>query len=328
MSVKNVPYCPPGGNNTGVNPLCYNDLGRPVGIIWGKPGRTYPTGSIAALKTALETDILNDDAQARLFPVQNIVEVTDNTKAVNELTYSGNGKTVVTGENDYSLKFRWDVGGFCLNYVSRKQNGITRAAFIIDSKGQLWATDAGTTVTPELCKGLVGYNYTEPLKIQANNTTLTEYQTRFDFAPAQLNDSPAIINFNNENGGGLAYLTGLTGLFNVASLQGAARAAGVLVVKEVVVGCGSTDLFDLYAAPLAVVGAWRARNKATQNPIPVTAVAQSAGNRGWQVTLDTANANYTATVGGIEVALVGPTELQAILNTTDGTGYDSAWLAQ
>jgi hypothetical protein len=325
MGVKNVPYCAPGGGNTGVNKLCYNDIGRIVGVIFVKPGKIYPTSSIAALKAAIEADILNDDPLARAYPLQDIVEIADNSKASNELTFSGNGQTVITGDNFYSHRYRWNTGGFCLNYVMRKSRGTTRAFFQIDDRGQLIGTDAGTVSVPEQMKGLTGYNYTEPFKYQTSNTTAADYGTRLDFAPEQVNDYPAIIDFDNENGGGLGYLTGLNGLFNVATLQGAARAANVLVVKEVVVGCGSTDLFDLYAANLAVVGAWRARNTVTKNPIAITSVAQSAGNRGWTVTLNAADANYTATAGGVEIALVGPTELQAIILTTDGTGYDSAF---
>lgn len=328
MGVNNVPYCAPGGNNTAVNPLCYNDLGRPVGIIWGKPGKIYPTTSIAALKTALEADILNNDAQVRLYPVQNFEEVTSNGKAPNELTFAGSGKTIITGENDYSLNFRWIIGGFCLNYVARKSNGLTRAGFVIDHKGQLWATDASTSTTPDQCKGLVGYNYTLPLGIQINNSTVTEYQTRFDFSTSQLNDTPAIINFNNENGGGLAYLIGLQGLYNVAITQGAARASGVLTVKATIISCGNTDLYDTYAGILDVAGAWQVRNKATQNPLTVTAAPASAGNRAFQPTVSTSDPNYTATAGGLEVAFVGPTQLAAILGSTDGTGFVSNWLAQ
>lgn len=312
MGVKNVKVsCGTAGGNTRVGD-CWNDIGIPRGILFVPVGKTYTTTSIAAFIAAITPDLLADIPAQRVYPVQNIVEPTDSTPETTMITFPGDGSQIAAGENAYTLKFRWVDGGFCLHNSLRQKNRTTKAFMIIDSNGQLIATDGGT----DLIKGIVGYNYTAPFKFAATKDTVSTYDTMLSFAPEQVNENIAILDFANN--GGLGYLSGLEGLFNVHISQAVAPTSTHVKVKAQVVGCGSSDMYDLYADALAVTGAWKVVRDDNGGTIVVSAVAKSAVFNGWDLTL-------TAATGlTVRVSLVGPTELDAI----DVTGYESDYLLQ
>jgi hypothetical protein len=321
MGVKNVGICGYGPGNTGVK-ACYNDIGIPRAIFFVPIGKTYTTATLAALKTAIAADILADNPYNRLFPLQNIVGIEDGTTAPTSQTFEGDGSEVFTSPGYTKLTFQWVVGGVCLLIAMLKASGRNKAFFIIDSYGQLVGTDAGT----DLIKGITGYNYTFPFTWAVGSAAVAGYKTFLSWLPEQTNQQLAIVNFNDANGvGGLAYLKGLSGLLDVHIGQGAARAAGVLKVTAFTT-CGTVNLHDDYATALAVVGAWRAKNLATGKPIAILSVADDTTNLGWTVTLDTADANYSATAGGNLIGLNGPTELAAL--GTPVVGYESDFLPQ
>lgn len=303
--------CVVDNGNTGVGD-CWNDVGVPRGIIFVPKNKTYTTASIAAFIAAFLPDLLADNPALRAYPVQNIVEVTDSTTAPNIQTFPGDGSQIVAGENAYALSFRWTDGGFCLLHSLRQSKGQTKAFFVIDSFGQLIGTSGGVG----LIKGIVGYNYTTPFKWATTNAAVAVYDTMLSFRPEQVNENIVILDF--ENNGGLGYLSGLNGLMNVAISQAAAPTSTHVKVKAVVSGCGSTDLYDLYADALAVTSAWAVTRVDTGGTIVVSAVAKSAVFNGWDLTL-TAATGLTVNVG-----LVGPTELDAL----DVSGYASNKLVQ
>lgn len=310
--VKNVKVaCVTDNGNTRVGD-CWNDIGVPRGIIFVPKNKTYTTASISAFLAALLPDLLADDPQGRAYPVQNIVEITDTTTKPNVQTFPGDGSQITSGENAYTMTYRWVDGGFCLQYALRSSRGQTKAFFVIDSYGQLIGTDGGAG----LIKGIIGYNYTNPFTWATTNAAVATYDTMLSFRPEQVNENIAILDFNAN--GGLGYLSSLEGLFNVNISQAAAPTATVVTVKANVTGCGSSDLYDLYADALAVVGAWKVTDTANGGTIVVSAVAKSAGTHGWALTLTSA-AGKTVKVG-----LVGPTELDAI----DVSGYASDTLIQ
>lgn len=300
MDIKNVKVaCATDNGNTRTG-LCWTDIGIPRGLIFVDRNATFTTASIAAFKAAFEPTLLADDPNARSYPIQNIVEPTDSTTATNMIVFPGDGSQVAGGENATTMHYRWYEGGFCLHYSLRQKNRQTKAFFIIDSNGQLIGTDAG----PGLMKGIVGYNYTEPFKWAVTNATVATYQTMLSWRPNQTNENIAILDFNND--GGLGYLENLQGLFNVAITQAANPSSTTVTVKATIVGCGSSDLYDLYADALAVTGAWKVTNAATGGTIVVSAAVKNAGTHGWVLTL-------TAATGlTVNVSLVGPTELAAL----------------
>lgn len=312
MGVENVKVsCNIDDGNTRVGD-CWNDVGVPRAIIFVPKGKTYTTTSIAAFLAAFLPDLLADNPELRAYPVQNIVEITDTTPETTMITFPGDGSQVAAGENAYTMKYRWSDGGLCLHSSLLKSKGRTKAFFIIDSFGQLIAT----TNSPGLVKGIIGYNYTGPFKFATTNAEVSTYATMLSFRPEQVNENIAILDFADD--GGLGYLSSLEGLFNVAITQAAAPTSTHVKVKAVVSGCGSSDLYDLYADALAVPGAWKVTRVDTGGTIVVSAVAKSAVFNGWDLTL-------TAATGiTVNVALVGPTELDAL----DVSGYASNKLVQ
>lgn len=324
MGVKNVKYCNPGGGNTGVG-NCWNDIGIIRGFIKVPIGKIYSTATVQGLINTILADILADNPALRAYPVSGIEETTDNTKAPNTLVFSGTGREIVTGENDYSVMLRWYDGGFCLQNSMRKSKGQKGAYIFYDSLGQFVATDAGTTALPEQIKGIVCYNYTMPVTLAKTNSEVATYQTLFSFTPEQINENAAFVQLDSV--GGLAYVETLNGLFNVGLVSLAARAVGVFKIGAIVVGCGNANLHDLYASELAVAGAWIAKNTATGAVTAITSVADNTVLGGWTLTLSTGDANYSATAGGITISLVGPTELAALTESVDGTGYESNSIA-
>lgn len=317
MGVQNVKNCKKAFGNTGVGD-CYNDVGIPRAILKVPKGKEFDSTTVSALKTALEAAILANVPSQRVFPIQGIVEVTSNTGQETIQTFNSTGNIAVNFEPSYDLTFRWTDGGFCLLHALRKSNRQNISFMIIDSFGQLIATQGST---PDTIKGIEGYNYTAPFTWSVAGDNVTGYNTRLNFRPEQVNEDIAIIDFSDD--GGLGYLTGLSGLFDVVLSQGAARAAGVLNVKAKT-DCGSVDMYDLYATELGVTGAWKVTNKTTGNDVAITGVATNPNIKGWTITVNTADPDYTATAGGLLVSLAAPADLAAL----DVEGYESNTLAQ
>lgn len=316
MGVKNVKNsCVVDNGNTGVGD-CWNDIGIPRGLLFVDRDEIFTTATIAALKTQLEAGILAALPAERIYPVQNIVEPTDNTTDPNTQQFAGDGSVIVAGENNYNLSFRWVDGGFCLLHSLRLSKGQTKAFFIIDSFGNLIGTDAGTTGNPEQIRGIIGYNYTNPFKFAISTSAVAVYQTMLSFEPSQVNENIAIVDFSND--GGLAYLSRLNGLFNVSITQAAAPSSTTVTVKAKVSGCTNEDLYDSYADALAVVGAWKVTRVDNGGTITVSAVTKSASTHGWVLTLT------SATGLTVNVSLADPTTLDGL----DVTGYASNKLVQ
>lgn len=320
MGVKNIGICNQIGGNTGIKP-CFNDIGIPRAIFFVPIGKTFTTATMAALKTALEAAILANSPYQRMYPLQSIVQITDNSTDPTSQTFSGDNSQVFTSQGFYNLNFQWVQGGICLLIALLKANSRNKAFFIVDSYGQLIGTDAGT----DLIKGIVGNSFTQKFKFSVGTDAVAAYSTNLIFAPEQVNENLAIVNFNQTGGGGLAYLTGLSGLLDVNIIQNAARALGVLKVGAKTV-CDTVNLYDDYSAALAAAGAWQAKNTNTGKPIAILSVVADATNLGWTVTLDTADANYSAAAGGVQVGLAGPATLAAL--GTPVVGYESNFLAQ
>lgn len=314
MDVKNILYNNTGGN-TGVGQK-FAQLGFVKGLIFVPAGMTFTTASIAAFKAALEAAIIADLAYQRAYPLQSLVKPTDSsTKPVTE-TFP-DGSIAIVNNGFYDLEYQFLKGGNGLSVAMQKNNGRNWWFFIIDDQVCLRGVDAG----PGLIQGInPNLSYTPPA-VMNTGTNVAVYSTRVNFTPNQLGIDGAFLDFSED--GGLNYLTNLSGLLDVNVTQAGARAAGVFKVGALVAN-GTVDLHAEFPADLAVVGAWQVRNKATGKPLTVTAVADDPADNGWSVTVSASDPNYTATVGGLEVSLAGPTEINGLI----GGGYEGNWLSQ
>lgn len=316
MGVKNVlQSCATEVGNTGTGD-CFTDIGMPVGLIFTGTNQTFTTADITSLKTALEAAILANNPSERIFPLGGLVNLTDNTGTPVKQTFN-DGSIAVVKNADYDLTVQWLQGGFCLLYALLKARGKNKPFLIYTDKNLLIGTDSGLDLMKGIPPVLV---YPNDFKF-SDGTKVTQYDLEIVFKSFYINSGIAFVDFSND--GGVGYLSGLTGLQDVNISQGAARALGVVKLKATT-SCGTVDLHELYASELAVVGAWRVRNKATKNPLTPTAVADDPTHNGWAITVSVSDPNYTATAGGLEYALAGPTDLDAF----DVTGYESNWFAQ
>jgi hypothetical protein len=303
------------GKNTGVGTKWF-DLGVPRGFIIVGNGVQYDSTTIATFIAALGLDLLNDNEALRAYPVQNIVEITDGTKKPDIITFAGDGSQVVGGENAYNYTMRWVDGGADLHSAMRKSNRQAVSILIIDAFGQLIGTSAGAAAGK--IKGIPAYIYTTPVGMAVTNATVSVYETMISFGASYLNDSRVILDFNSN--GGLGYLTSLSGLFNVDIQQAAAQTSTTVTVKAVVIGEGNADMYDLYSAALAVVGAWKVTRVDNGGTLTVSAVAASTTYKGWVLTI-------TAATGlNLNIALAGPTELAALGSPV--SGFESNQLVQ
>lgn len=314
-NIKNVKTCNPAGGNTRVG-SCWNDIGIPRGVLIGPLNTTFDATSLAVLKPLLEAALLADNPYQRIYPLQHIVVPTDQTPAPNVITFAGNGQQIIASENARSLTFQWLDGGYCLLRALRTANGQSRGIMVIDSKGQLLCTDAGGN----LVKFISAYTWAKQFKWPMTTSEVAAYEYFTSFETSQVDDNGVIIDFNANNGGGLGYLSALQGLFNVAITQAAAPTSTTVSVKAQVVGCGSADMYDLYADALAVPGAWKVNRADTNGTIVVSAVTKSATFNGWVLTLT------SATGLTVNVGLAGPTELAALGSPV--VGYESNLLSQ
>lgn len=314
-NIINQKNCADDYGNTG-HGACFNDIGIWRATIYVDPTQEFSAVDVATLKTGIEAAILNDAPSKRAYPLQGIHTVTPAGDTVAaDITFPATGEIVKAAfEPYYNISVQWQDGAFCVHHSLRKSNRQTRAFFVVDSLGQLIATKGSTADT---IKGIKGYSYTQPFGWSVDASNLTKYVTSLSFAPSQVNEDIAIIDFTND--GGLGYLTGLTGLQNVVMHQTAAKALGVTHVGATT-DCGNVDLHAIFATALEDLTAFRARNKTTLKPIAVTAVADDPSNNGWTVTVDTADPNYSAAL--VEISLNGPTELAAL----DVVGYESDYV--
>lgn len=303
------------GGNTGFGE-CVVDIGLIMGILFVPKNTEFALTDLATLKTALEAAILNDVPSERIYPVQGFVALTDNSEDLTIQTFGYGGKQVVR-EGDIDLTFQFVDGAFCLNYNLRKANGLNKHFFLIDKNGKLIGTqgsaaDTLKAITPSL-------QWTPPFKLN-DGSAVTMYSTRVSFSPSQINENISFVDFNDAAGtGGYAYLASLAGLQNIA-LAKISRAVAVLKVSAKT-ACGTVDLYDLYADDLADEALWVANKDVAGVPgavLTITSVAKDDNAKGWTVTIDTEDPDYS--IGApIWIKLAGPTTLEPVL----GGGYES-----
>lgn len=311
MGVKNVlTSCLADSGNTGFG-QCFTDIGMPRGLLFVPKGAVYSTSDVATLKAAIEAAILADTAKNRIFPLNNVVNVTDSTEAPVVQTFNTGAKSVVRN-GFYDLTLQWENGGFCVLYALLKAQGQNKPFLIYTDKGLLIGTDAGTVNVPEQFKGInPNLVYANMFKF-SDGTKVAEYSVNVNFEPTQINQGIAFVDFNND--GGLAYLEGLNGLQNVTLNQAAAPGAAAFSIGART-ACGSVDLFEDFDDALAVPGAWVAKNSATGAILTISGVTKGAGF--WVLTVTTPSVN-------VDISMAGPTELAAL----DVVGYESDVIKQ
>lgn len=312
MSSINV--CATLGGNTG-QPACDVRMGRPKYLLL-TTGKVFAAADIVSsesFQAVLQIAMLlaNSDAN-KVFAFPSMRDVTNNTGDPNTATLADGFEEVLNEAlPKYLLK---STPGVCVQQTMASFNGWPGKVYVIDENNILWYKSNGTGTKGFSC----GYLYTNPpswkgsADIQTANTRLTfgsinEFKSgvgalKLGFDVADLNNLKDVIldDRETENVSGA--------LNNVFIIGGKTK-------------CEGTDIYAAYSALLNTISAWRAYD-ANGTDLPITAVTLSAGNLGWQLTLNPTNFNALAPGAVMYIDLRPP----ATLATLGITGIEATKL--
>jgi len=298
MSILNKLDCAINTGNTGVSD-CALDIKALAGGFLVPSNFEIPVSQLATVELALaflQNAASENVASARIYPLPGVFNFTDNTEDPTYQTGSTGVQTFVRdGKYDWTIQF--NEGGYCLLQEIQKFNGTGYKLLFLDESGVLFGTRTATG-------GLAGIPLNggfRALPWKANDgSNITQYMYRVNFNAGYVNyGSLAFVKFN------FSEIKGINGLLNIALSQLALRVAGAMQIGANV-SCGGTDLYDLYATELASPAAWTA--SIAGKTVTITAVVANANLKGWTVTLDTADPDYSATLP-VLVNLAGPSDL-------------------
>lgn len=306
MAGLNRIICGQAGANTGTG-QCVLTLGGIVGGFLVNSSFALTAEQLAsetALLAALNTARLAPKT-SRIYPLPPIVSPTDNSEDNVEQTF-GYGGIATVREGKYNWQFQYVEGGICVSNALRKFNSQKNYIIFFDQYGTLFGMKSGTSM-----KGIpLEMFWADKWKINSGSEIMgTSFRVVFD--PKYVNDMIGFMKTSDID------LSGVKGLYNVV-LKNGVRAAGVLKLTATY-GCGGDDLYDLYDDEIADVAAWVVTNTATGNLVTISSVAKDTNIKGWTVTVDTADPDYTADAGGLTVSLAAP----SVLATEGVDGFES-----
>jgi len=291
--------CLQAGGNTGTG-QCVLTLGGIVGGFLVNSSFALTANDMltdTALLAALNTARLAPKT-GRIYPLPAIVTPTDNSEDNVEQTF-GYGGIATVREGKYNWMFQYVEGGICVSNALRKFNSQKNSIIFFDQYGTLFGQKVGTTL-----KGIpLEMFWADKWRMNTGSEVMaTSFRVVFD--PKYANDMIGFIKTSDID------LASVKGLYNVVLTPGT-RAAGVLKATAIY-GCGGDNLYDLYSAELAVVGAWVVTNTTTGALVTISSVAVDTNIKGWTVTVDTADPDYTATIGGLTISLAAPAALAVL----------------
>lgn len=305
--ILNKKTCLIAGGNTGVGP-CFLDLKSIRMAILVPKNAVYLEAELATKETllaALQADTL-EVSRNRVYPIKNLVGITDNTEEPT-LETLGYGGIAVVRDGKYNLTFRFTEGGFCLSKSLRKFNSANISVILIDDAGQLLGWRDGS--------GLKGFPlelfYALPPRMNDGAGAVASYQFQIVFDSSYLADNLGFI-----EGGSISFWQSLNGLQDVVLIAAAGNAEPILKISTAI-GCSGENLLTDFATELQEETLWIATNKATGADITVTSVSIVGGVA--TVTLDATDPDYPAGVGSLGVKLTTP----VLLAAAGVEGYES-----
>lgn len=306
MTNLNVIQCGELFKNTG-QCGCVFDPKLIIGKILIPKGRVLTKAELNDIQATLE-GLIEAVKTSRIYPVQGMVAVTDNTEDPTFQTF-GYGGTSPVKEGNYNWVFQLAGVGVDYNNALRSFNGSTKYAEIyFDSQNRLIGTlksdvngDPGLAGVPQLG----GYPYTYPWKVN-DGTNITAYRTQSVFRPEYINENIAYF----EVPATTYLLSELTGLQDIKLTIVEVDDDTVTVTATT---CGD-DVYESYADELANEEAWVIKDE--EGAVLVTGtVTKNTSAKGWDVT-------FPATIeDGSTISLSAPTVLAE--NPVNVSGYES-----
>lgn len=288
--------CTAAGSNTGI-PDCALTLKNviygflvPNSFVLSSANLLTPEATLAALQAAS----INDNPLLRIYPLPQIVGMTDGTEetVVETLSY---GTPVPVRDGVYNLTFRYTAGGNCVNNSLRSFNNKNMRWIGMDSNGVLFGTKVGATMM-----GIpLDYFEAKPFRFNDGAGAVANFQYMVSFKPVYVNEGLGFIQLNT------ADVLAIGGLKNI-NLQLFSARAGNIIKVYALTGCGGVNLYDTYSASLVTASNWIVTEFGLN--ISITSVALDANAKAFTITLDTTDPDYNA-AGPFTVTLAAPSVL-------------------
>lgn len=305
MAILNTITCAAAGSNTGI-PDCALTLKNVVGGFLVPNSFELTNTQLAdsaSVQAALLAAVNNNNPALRIYPLPEVVGITDNSEDPVTQTL-GFGATVIVRDGKYNLTFQYTKGGNCVSNALTKFNNGNYKYIGFDAQGVLFGTKVGTSL-----KGIpLDFFYNRPFKFN-DGSNIAVYSYQISFNPNYINTGLGFLQMD------LSVLQAYSGLLNVNLSLPTIRVTNVIKVKANT-GCSGADLYDLYATELAAVSAWVV-TEAGKN-ITITSVAVDANLKAWTITLDATDPDYT--VGGPFIVSLASV---SVLTGLGVVGYES-----
>jgi len=304
MSILNNIVCAEAGGNTGIAD-CSLTLKNVLGGFLVPNSFELTAAQLASKESvmaALEDAINNDIPSQRIYPLPQVVGVTDNTEDPVFETL-GYGAQVPVRDGKYNFLYRYTRGGNCVsNQLSKFNNGNYR--FLgLDAAGILFGTKVGTSL-----KGIpLDFFYNRPFRF-SDGTAGTTFAYQIVYDPVYINSGLAFVQMD------VSSVLALSGLQNIVLSLAIPRATNVITVKATT-GCAGTDLYDEYSTELAAVGNFKVTEAGKD--ITITSVAVNANLKALSITLDATDPDYAA--GGPFVVSLAPV---SVLSAAGVVGFE------
>lgn len=246
------------------------------------------TALIAALRAGA---LLSRSAQNKVFILPKFSDVTDNTAEPSTETL-GDGRTQTGVEPAPSYTNEYPMG-FCQAQAIGAFNGYTGKGYIVDANGIfLFVNRADGGGKPFS----VAEMFTSVPRVGAY-TGKRVVTTRINFANVDEWRNASAVRIS------LGELTNIPAQEDVALYSAAAPVAYTFTVGGRI-KCANTEIFDAYAVQLSDPANWKVTRLDTGATVTVSAVAQDAAAKGWDITLSSTPTIATGTPIRFELDLV------------------------
>lgn len=277
--------CTTNSKNTGFG-TCFEDFKQIVGAFIYDSPRTFTDAEVAALQDTLNADAAKDAKADRTFPVHNFVAVTDNSEKVILETFDYGAKAIVR-DGDVDWTFQFVDGGNCLQQSLRSHNG-KRYALFYDKENKLLGYNKKDAVTgaPKLSAIPLQFFYAHPWAAASGSKTAA-YMVEFVMLAKYINDERTFVKVDFD-------LSEVKGLQDIDIIVNSWNQNTGVVNATFQTACGSNNIYDLYSTDIVTTLLSAADEDG--NAVPVSSVAPVAGNKTFDITLDTASLPNSGTV--------------------------------
>lgn len=310
MATINAINCITSAGNTGVG-ACFFDPANIVGAILAPKGYEFDTTTPQATLIAATHNVAKG---SRLYPLYDFEAITDGTEQKTIQTMQSGQKHIVReGFNDW--KFQYVSGGLSLLLNARNFNGSAWDYYFVDANGVMLGIVGSTATKLKAIPSTGGFFWAEPWKVN-DGSKISEYMLQFVFNVKYLN-TKSLFRYLATGIDLPSLVYGLQDLNLTSTVNATSGTYTVAVATDAT----ATNMGDINAAGLAVIGNWTAANTATGAAITILTVTYSSTLGAFLVALDKTDTDYPTPGAGVKVTL--NLAAPAVLQAAGVDGYES-----